>query len=131
MKRLALAIFLGLAAVVPAMAYTLTFNWTWPTTRTDGSALALSSIGGATIYDTSVPVSGQPGTVVACPMTFPPTAAAGTCTTGTIAAGNHTYVIEVQDNSSPADVSASSNAVSVTVPLAPPSAVTNLTDALH
>ena len=113
---------LGLG-VGDANAVTKTFNWTWPTTRTDGTALALSAIGGVAIYDTSTPVPGAPGTLVACPTTIPPTTANGTCQANVTA--GHSFVATVSDTASPPDVSAVSN--TVTVPLSNPSAITNLT----
>lgn len=96
-----------------ALAVTKTFSWTWPTTRTDGSALALSAIGGFTLYDTSVPVPNLPGQAVACPATIPPTTATGTCQANVTA--GHSFVATVADTASPPDVSGPSNAV--TVPL--------------
>lgn len=118
---LATVFVLGLAA--SANAVTKTFNWTWPTTRTDGTTLALTGIGGVTLYDTSVPAPGLPGTVVTCPATIPPTTATGTCQANVTA--GHSFGITVSDTAVPPDVSAISNIVSV--PFAAPSAVTNLT----
>lgn len=115
------AIIIGLA-VTPAAAVTKTFTWTWPTTRTDGSALPLSQIGGLVLYDASLPVPGQPGTAVACPTNIPPTTATGTCQANVTA--GHSFVVTISDTASPADVSAASNAV--TVPLSAPAAVTDL-----
>ncbi|HEX8838260.1 MAG TPA: hypothetical protein VF748_15060 [Candidatus Acidoferrum sp.] len=123
-KILALAALLVLGlGVETAAAVTKTFNWTWPTTRTDGTALALTGIGGVTLYDTSLPSPGTPGTVVACPATIPPTTATGTCQANVTP--GHSFGITVSDTASPPDVSAISNIVSV--PLSAPSAVTNLT----
>lgn len=119
---LALLLVLGLGAR-EAAAVTKTFNWTWPTTRTDGSALPLSQIGGLTLYDTTVPVPNLPGQAVACPATIPPTTATGTCQANVTA--GHSFVVTTQDTANPPDVSAASN--SVTVPLTAPSAITNLT----
>lgn len=124
MKRtpaLAVLFVFGLG-VGDAAAVTKTFNWTWPTTRTDGSALALSGIGGFALYDASVPAPGLPGTLVSCPTTIPPTTANGTCQANVT--GGHSFVATVSDTASPPDVSAVSN--TVLVPQAAPSAITNL-----
>ena len=117
----ALAILLS---AVPASAVTKTFTWTWPTLRTDGSALPLSQIGGFTLCDSSVPVPGNAcgGTVVPCPTTIPPTTATGTCSANVTA--GHAFVAVTQDTASPPDVSAISN--SVTVPFTAPAAITDL-----
>lgn len=120
-RMLFTAAIIGLA-VTPAAAVTKTFTWTWPTMRTDGSALALTSIGGVMLYDTSQAVPGAPGTVVACPTTLPPTAATGTCQANVTA--GHSFVVTISDTASPAEVSAASNVV--TVPLSAPAAVTDL-----
>jgi len=126
---LARLMFLALALAslpTPTSAATATAAWTWPTTRTDGTALSLSSIGALTLYDTSVPVAGAPGTVVSCPVTIPPTTATGTCTATGVTQG-HSFVLTVSDNASPPDVSAVSNSVTLPVTIAPPSAITNFT----
>lgn len=126
-----LCLALGLGAGEAAAA-THTFNWTWPTTRTDGSALALTAIGGIVICDISTPVpggscgsagGGSGGTVVSCPATIPPTTATGTCTANVTS--GHSFQAIVLDTASPQDASAPSNTVSI--PLAAPSAITNLT----
>ena len=116
---------LGMAGA--AMAHTVTFNWTWPTTNQDGTALALSAITAATIYDTttSVPMPGSPGTAVICVVSpLPPTAATGTCTTGTIAAGTHTYELEVSNSTG---LGAPTSILQVVVPQSTPNAATNFT----
>jgi hypothetical protein len=123
MKTILFTAGLIILSALPAYAVTKTFNWTWPTTRTDGTALALTGIGGLTVYDTSVPVPGLPGTVVACPTTIPPTTATGTCS-GNVTPG-HSFGAVVFDTASPQDASAVSN--TVTVPFSAPSAITNLT----
>lgn len=129
MKKLMKTALLGLGLLIAGsasvLAHTVTLTWTWPTARQDGSALALSSIGSIVIYDTAVPAPGLPGTAITCNAgTFPPTAATGACTTGTLTAGTHGFVAVVNDNSSPPVAGAASVAVSVTVPLSGPNAVT-------
>lgn len=119
-KVLALSLALALASW-PAAAVVKTASWTWPTARTDGTTLPLTAIGAATIYDTSVPVPGAPGTVVPCTLTFPPTTPTASCSVNVI--GGHSFVLTVSDNATPPDVSGVSN--SVTVPLSVPVAVTN------
>lgn len=119
---LAMLFVLGLG-IDGASAVTKTFSGSWPTTRTDGSALALSAIGGLTLWDTTQAVPGQPGTQIACPTTIPPTTATFTCQANVTS--GHAFVVTVTDTATPPDTSAVSN--SVTVPLAAPSAVTNLT----
>lgn len=126
MKRIALAFCTYVLLAGVAAAHTITFTWTWPTARVDGSALALSAIGSVTIYDASLPVPGAPGTVVTCNAgTFPPTATTGTCTTGTETAGNHSFIAVVNDNTSPPNVGVATMALPVTVPLSGPAAPTN------
>jgi hypothetical protein len=131
MKKTVLSSLLALlfsAGVAEAQAHTITFTWTWPTMRQDGTALPLSQIANAVIYDTSKPQPGQPGTVVPCDttLTFPPTTATATCTTGTISGSTDNYIVEVSDNSMPPQTSGPSNVVSVPVPLSAPVAVANL-----
>lgn len=109
-----------------APLYAATFNWTWPTTRINGVALPLSQIGGISIYDTSAPLPGFPGTPVACTIpTLPPTTATGSCT-ATVIAG-HSFVAVYGDTSSPSLISAPSNTATLPVVLLPPSPITNLT----
>lgn len=127
MKRFALAALAAALLSTAAQAHTITLTWTWPTLRTDGTALPLSAIGGFVVYDTSLPTPGAPGTVVACTVTLPPTTATGMCTTGTLAAGTHGFVATVSDNASPPDVSAVSNAASAVIAQTGPAAITNLT----
>ena len=107
-----------------ASAVSKTFTWTWPTLRTDGSALPLAQIGGFTLCDSSVPVPGNVcnATIVPCPTTIPPTTATGTCQANVTA--GHSFVAVTQDTASPPDVSAVSN--SVTVPFTAPAAITDL-----
>lgn len=131
---LAALALVAIGSSAPAQSHTLTFTWTWPTLRADGSALPLASIGGATIYDTSIPLPGMPGTAVACgSLVFPPTTATATCTTGTVTTDGktHTYIVITQDNSTPPDSSGPSNVVSIALPFAGPAAVTNLAGALN
>jgi hypothetical protein len=130
MKRFALAALAAailISSVALAQAKTVTLTWTWPTARVDGSALALSAIGGFVVYDTSVPVPGLPGQVTPCTVTIPPTTATGTCTTGTLTPGTHGFVAVVSDNATPPDASAVSNAASAVIPFTGPAAITNLT----
>ncbi|SRR5712691_1582651 len=122
MRKILFAITAIVLSFTPAFAVTKTFTWTWPAVRTDGTVLALTSIGGFTVYDTSAPVPSQPGTVVPCPTTIPPTTATGTCSANVIA--GHSFVAVTQDTASPPDVSAVSN--SVTVPFSAPAAITDL-----
>ena len=105
-----------------ANAVTKTFTWTWPTLRTDGSALPLSQIGGFILYDTQPVVPGLPGTAIPCPATIPPTTPTGTCSANVIS--GHSFLAVTQDTASPPDVSAVSN--SVTVPFTAPAAITDL-----
>lgn len=108
-----------------AHAHTITFNWTWPTTNQDGTALALSAITAATIYDATQPSPGAPGTVVPCTVTpLPPTAATGTCTTGTIAAGTHGYILEVSSSVGLGAPVPATGSLQVIVPQSTPSAAT-------
>ncbi len=120
-KRFLTAVVIVLA-VTPALAVTKTFSWTWPTLRTDGSALPLTQIGGFTLYDTSVPTPGLPGNLIPCPTTIPPTTTTGTCSANVTA--GHSFVAVTQDTASPPDISAVSN--SVTVPFTAPAAITDL-----
>jgi hypothetical protein len=122
MRKLLFAALLSVAAIGQANAQSAVLNWTPPTTRTDGSALAPAQIGVVTIFDT---ISGTPvavGTV---------TGAVGTFTTPTLVPGSmHLYDVVTCDTQSPPVCSAASNVVSYTVPtppLAAPSAITNLT----
>jgi hypothetical protein len=119
---LATLFVLGLG-VCEAAAATKTFSWLWPTARTDGTALALTGIGGAIVYDTSLQVPGLPGTVVACPVTIPPTTASGTCQANVTS--GHTFGVVVLDTASPQDASVLSN--TATVPFAAPNPATNFT----
>jgi hypothetical protein len=120
-RALATLFALGLG-INGASAVTKTFTWTWPTLRTDGSALPLTQIGGFTLYDTSVPAPGLPGNPVPCPTTLPPTTATGTCSANVT--GGHAFVAVTQDTATPPDVSAISN--SVAVPFTAPAAITDL-----
>jgi hypothetical protein len=121
MLRILIAAALALAPL-PAYAVTKVFTWTWPTVRTDGTALPLSGIGGVTLYDTAVAVPNQPGTVVPCPATIPPTTATGTCSANVTS--GHSFVVTTQDTATPPDISAPSN--SVIVPFTAPAAITDL-----
>jgi hypothetical protein len=119
--RLALAAALLLSASAIAQAGIAT--WTWPTQRTDNSALPLSAIGGFTVYDTNLPVPGLPGTpVTGCTATIPPTTATGSCTTAFTV--GHVYALVVGDNATPPNLSAAALATATGVVLAPPKAVT-------
>lgn len=100
-------------------------TWTWPTQRTDNSALPLSAIGGFTVYDTSVPVPNLPGTAIAgCVAPVPPTTPTGSCTAAFTV--GHNFVIVIGDSTVPANLSAVSNVAIATSVLAPPKAVTDL-----
>jgi hypothetical protein len=102
-----------------------TATWTWPTQRTDNTALPLSAIGGFTVYDTTVPVAGFPGTAVTgCTALVPPTTPTGSCTAAFTV--GHTFVIVIGDTATPPDFSAVSNVATATTALAPPKAVTDL-----
>jgi len=129
--RLTTLCALGLAISTAANAHTVTLTWTWPTLRQDSTALPLTAIGAFVVYDATLPVPGQPGTIVACPVTVPPTTATSACTTPTLSAGTHTFVVQVNDNSTPVNPGAVSGGVSVTVPASGPAAVTNLTPGLN
>jgi hypothetical protein len=103
-----------------------TATWTWPTQRTDNTAAPLSSIGGFTVYDTSVPTPGLPGTAVTgCVAAIPPTTATGSCTAAFTV--GHSFVIIIGDNGTPTVLSAASNvAIATGIVLAPLKAVTDL-----
>jgi hypothetical protein len=102
-----------------------TATWTWPTQDINNQARPLSQIGGFTVYDTTVPVPGLPGTAVAgCVAPIPPTTPTGSCT-ATFVVG-HTYVIVIGDNATPANLSAASNVATATSIVAPFKAVTDL-----
>jgi hypothetical protein len=119
-----LILALLLAGLQPVGAGTAT--WTWPTQRTDNSALPLSAIGGFQVYDTSVPAPGLPGTVVAgCVAAIPPTTPTGSCTAAFVV--GHNFVLVLGDNATPANLSAVSNVATATgVVVAPPKAVIDL-----
>src|SRR5216684_5022293 len=111
-------------SVMPAHAITKTATWTWPTVRTDGTALPLAQIGGLQLCDMSVPVPGgncNNGTPIACPTTIPPTTATGTCTANVTP--GHSFVLVVQDTATPPDFSPGSN--TVLIPLSAPSAISD------
>lgn len=110
--------------VIPAFAQIKTATWTWPTTRTDGTALPLTAIGGLQLCDMSQPLptsSCNGGTPVPCPTTIPPTTATGTCQANVVS--GHSFVLVYQDTSVPPEFSGPSN--TVIVPLAIPSAITD------
>ena len=93
------------------------FTWTYPTQRTDGTPLALTDIGSAQIFDSASP--GAPiGSVAG-----PPTAPTGSFTTGPLGAGAHSFTVVIVDTAG--DSSLPSNAVTQTVAVAPPAAVTD------
>src|SRR5258706_83825 len=123
-KYLLSTVFAALLGIMPALAITKMATWTWPTTRTDGTALPLTQIGGVQLCDMSVPVPGgncNGGSPVPCPTTVPPTTATGTCSANVTS--GHTFVLVVQDTASPADFSPGSN--TQVVPLSAPSAITD------
>jgi hypothetical protein len=108
-----------------ASAVTKTFTWTWPTQRTDNTALPLAQIGGVQLYDTAVPVPNLPGQVIpGCTVAIPVTSATGSCTADVIV--GHSFVVSVGDTATPTNVSAPSNSVIVPAALAPPKAVIDL-----
>jgi hypothetical protein len=122
--RLAILFVLGLG-VSGANAVTKTFTWTWPTQRTDNTALPLAQIGGVQLYDITVPVPNLPGQVIpGCTVNLPVTTVAGSCTADVIV--GHAFVVSVGDTATPTNVSAPSNSVIVPAALAPPKAVTDL-----
>src|SRR4029077_11314140 len=107
---------------LPAAAVTKTFTWTWPTQRTDNTALPLAQIGGVQLYDTTVPVPNLPGQAIpGCTVTLPITTATGSCSADVII--GHSFVVSVGDTAAPANVSAASNPVVVPAALAAPKAV--------
>ncbi len=111
-------------SATPALAVTKVATWTWPTTRTDGTALPLTQIGGLQLCDMSVPVPGgtcNNGTAVPCPTTIPPTTATGTCAANVTP--GHSFVLVVQDTATPPDFSPGSN--TVLIPLSAPSAISD------
>ncbi len=97
---------------------TATLNWTLPTTRTDGTALAATEIASVNIMDSD---SGVPGPIAVAP------GAVTTFTTPSLAGGPHHFSVSVNDTGGV--VSGPSNAVLVTV--AAPSPPTNLTVILN
>lgn len=127
MRKFILAAVAAVLFCSSAYAGTVTITWTWPTARADSTALPLTAIAGFALFDTTVPVPGFPGTMVACAVTLPPTTATGTCTTGPAAGGNHSYVITINDNSTPTQFSVPSTPpATVTVPSSAPNPVTNV-----
>src|SRR5437660_11520326 len=100
--------------------------WTWPTQDTNNAARPLSQIGGFQVYDTSVPAPGFPGTAVTgCVAQIPPTTPTGSCTAAFTV--GHAYVLVINDNATPPNLSAPSNiAVATGVVVAPFKAVTDL-----
>lgn len=98
---------------------TVTLTWTPPTTRTDGSPLLPADIQAADIFDTASP-GGPIGTV---------SGAVGTYTTGVLSSGVHNFTVITVDQAG--DESAPSNVATITVAIAPPSAVSNLTATLN
>jgi hypothetical protein len=129
MRKLFLAIVLAVScgSATQAQSLTHTFTWTWTNARTSGAALALSAIGGFNLCDMSVPVPGgscNGGTLVACPVTIPPTTTTGSCTANVIA--GHNYVALELDNSVPPLAAGPSNTYTQAAPLAPPNPITDL-----
>ncbi len=119
MRKLLFAVAAIVLGVMPAGAVTKTFTWTWPTLRTDGSALPLTQIGGIQVYDINVPTPGFPGALVPCPVTIPPTTPTGSCSANVIS--GHSFEAQVGDTSTPVGISGPSN--TVTVPLSVPAAI--------
>ena len=100
---------------------TVTLNWTLPTTRVDGSALALTDIAQVNVFDQVViPNTPSPNIQIGVA-----TGAATSFTTGTLVAGQHLFTVTVQDTDG--NISAVSNVATATVGKAVPSAATSLT----
>jgi hypothetical protein len=101
---------------------TATLTWTNPTTRTDGTALALTDIASVGIYDNGVLFATQTSGPTGPPTTF---------TTGVLAVGSHSFTVVVNDTTGHSSAP-SSNAVVVVAPtLANPSPATGLTATLN
>jgi hypothetical protein len=100
---------------------TATLSWVLPTTRTDGSALAPADIQGIEVFDA---VNGaaavQIGEAAGAVTSF---------TTPALAGGTHVFTLIVVDTVG--DASAPSAPVSLSVPLAAPNPVTNVTATLN
>lgn len=107
-----------LLCVCVAYAGTANLTWTAPTTRTDGSALT-----GAVTYKV---YRGSSAAAVASSTTALATVSAGTAYTDTTApAGTQFYAVSTVDSAGVEGPKA--NAVSVVIPVAPPSPPTGLT----
>jgi hypothetical protein len=126
LKKLMIAALATTALCGVVEAATVTLTWTPPTTRTDGSALPAAQIARADIYDafgcSITPCPNPAGNVVGNV-----TGAIGTFKTPGLAAGAHTFTVFTIDTGVPAAVSPSSNAVTLTIVVPPPAAITNLT----
>jgi hypothetical protein len=101
---------------------TATLTWNFPTTRTDGSLIAATDTLSGTLFD-----SVNPTMAIATVMGTPGSHA--TFTTPELSAGIHDFTEVTMD--SEGNASAASNVAGVTVALAKPSAVTNLTAVLN
>jgi hypothetical protein len=103
---------------------TVSLSWENPTTRTDGTSLSPDEIASIDISDDVGDGNGAQiiGSVSGAGTSF---------TTGTLAVGNHSFTIVINDTTG--HKSAPSNAFAVSVPatLAAPSAVTTLTGTLN
>ena len=100
---------------------TATISWTLPTTRTDGSTLKPADIQGIEIFDA---VNGAAAVQIG--ETSGP---ATSFITPALAGGTHVFTLIVVDTVG--DVSAASAPVSLSVPLAAPNPVTNVTATLN
>lgn len=95
--------------------YTETLTWILPTTRADGSPLAVADIAQINLYDSANAPPTTPLKTITDPTIL-------SFTTGALAPGAHSFTVEFVDSAG--DISPPSNAVAVTVPLEPPSAGT-------
>jgi hypothetical protein len=97
---------------------TATLNWTVPTTRVDGTALAPSDVASIDVFDSASPTPNMAiGTVQGAGTSF---------ATGVLSVGVHNFTVVVNDTTGHS--SATSNVASANIPavLAAPSAVTTL-----
>ena len=107
------------------MAKTATLTWTIPTLRADGTALPESQIAKFDIFDAPGAPVPNPTFIAIGTVTGPFTTPTATFTTGTLLSGSqHTFMVSSTDTVG--DVSAQSNLISVTVPLAGPAAIADL-----
>ena len=100
---------------------TATLNWVLPTTRTDGSALAMTDIASVEIFDA---VNGAATTQIGTA-----TGAATTFTTPVLGGGSHVFTVVVVDTAG--DDSAPSAPATLSITVAPPNPATGLTATLN